>query len=160
MFLTIWDPFGPIWTLLDHFRQKSIWGTKWSKKHLGWLFWTLLDPLDHFGMSKSLSCLAIFVCFIDAFVGTTCKYDIFNNKKQLHKRHPGYNFFISPKEHKVHIWWECRHEHWAEDNCIKILFLQRHPWMWPAIEEANNATARKSIASNINWSFFGYKSIE
>ena len=24
MFLTIWDPFGPIWTLLDHFRQKLI----------------------------------------------------------------------------------------------------------------------------------------
>ena len=22
--LTIWDPFGPVWTLLDHFRQKSI----------------------------------------------------------------------------------------------------------------------------------------
>ena len=20
--LTIWDPFGPVWTLLDHFRQK------------------------------------------------------------------------------------------------------------------------------------------
>ena len=24
VFLTIWDPFGPIWTLLDHFKQKLI----------------------------------------------------------------------------------------------------------------------------------------
>ena len=24
VFLTIWDPFGPIWTLLDHFKQKVI----------------------------------------------------------------------------------------------------------------------------------------
>ena len=23
VFLTIWDPFGPIWTLLDHFRQND-----------------------------------------------------------------------------------------------------------------------------------------
>ena len=33
------------------------------------LFWT---PLDHFGMLTSLPCLAIFVCFIGAFFGTSC----------------------------------------------------------------------------------------
>ena len=30
MFLTIWDPFGPIWTLLDHFKQKWF----FAQKHL------------------------------------------------------------------------------------------------------------------------------
>ena len=73
MFLTIWDPFGPIWTLLGHFKQKWIFCPKWvwrrcfgaknqflfemaqngpdgpkrvpnGQKHLGWPFWTLLDP--------------------------------------------------------------------------------------------------------------------
>ena len=73
MFLIIWDPFGPIWTILGHFKQKLIFcseappphpfGAKNSflfemaqkgpdgpkrvpngQKHLGWPFWTLLDP--------------------------------------------------------------------------------------------------------------------
>ena len=30
-FLTIWDPFGPIWTLFGHFRQKWICCPKWTK---------------------------------------------------------------------------------------------------------------------------------
>ena len=28
MFLTIWDPFRPVWTLLDHFKQKMIFCSK------------------------------------------------------------------------------------------------------------------------------------
>ena len=30
VFLTIWDPLGPIWTLLDHFRPKLIFYRKWT----------------------------------------------------------------------------------------------------------------------------------
>ena len=30
-FLTIWDPFGPNWTLFGHFRQKWICCPKWTK---------------------------------------------------------------------------------------------------------------------------------
>ena len=82
-------PFGPIWTLLDHFRQKMIFlpqmvkvgfgrcaseqkinvCLKWSKrvrmgpkgkKHLGWPFWSPWTLLGHFGTLTSLPCLAIF----------------------------------------------------------------------------------------------------
>ena len=92
MFLTIWDPFGSIWTLLDHFRQKSI-CCFWAKnhfsfemvqkgpdrpkrvqngqKHLCWPFGTLLD---HSGMLTSLLCLAIFVCFYWCVFGTPCRW--------------------------------------------------------------------------------------
>ena len=71
MFLTIWDPFGPIWTLLDHFRKKHqfvasqersrvwrkhfwakiifVWngpkGFKWAQKGLKW---SKNTEVDHF----------------------------------------------------------------------------------------------------------------
>ena len=88
-FLTIWDPFGPIWTLFGHFRQKWICCPKWTKyglakvlrsknqflfemvkkgpdgskgvqnghKHLGWRFWSFLDPV---GLLWSVDKLAMF----------------------------------------------------------------------------------------------------
>ena len=82
MFLTIWDPLGPIWTLLDHFKQKLIFCFEvsppnptlsiWGKKVIGpkgsqiikntWddHFGPLSTLLGHFGTLTSLPCLAIF----------------------------------------------------------------------------------------------------
>ena len=90
MFLTIWRNFGPIWTLLNHFRlnlifcPKSLWprsqeaknqvlsemiqkksnwaqnGTKWSKTCYIDHFGSFWTLLDLFGTSASLPCLAIF----------------------------------------------------------------------------------------------------
>ena len=98
MFLTTWDPCGPYWTISNDSNDFLLKSTsaksyfvlmgqqidfclKWSKSvqigpkrskifrnisvfHFG-PFWT---PLDHFGMLTSLPCLAIFVCFIGAFI--------------------------------------------------------------------------------------------
>ena len=80
MFFTIWDPFVPIWTLLDLSNKKLFFDQidfclKWSKsvqmgpkesqivqKNLGLPFWTLLDPFglislhfDHFSASPPQS---------------------------------------------------------------------------------------------------------
>ena len=93
------DPFEPIWTLLDHFRQKSICCSMRTKQGLAEVllskksfesfemfqqgpqgsqmvknfqvdhFGPFWAPLDHFGMLTSLPCLAIFVCFDGAFFG-------------------------------------------------------------------------------------------
>ena len=97
MFWTFWahlDHFGPFQTRNDilfrnnsakpyfvHLGQKYHFCLKWFKRvqmgpkgfqmvknilanHFGF-FWT---PLDQFGMFTSLPCLAIFVCFIGAFI--------------------------------------------------------------------------------------------
>ena len=102
MFWIIWDPFGPVWTLLNNFKQKLV----FAQKHLSktrlcpygattWflsekaqkcpygpkivpnsqkhLGWPFWTLLNHFGMLTSLPCLAIFVCFTGSFFfGTPC----------------------------------------------------------------------------------------
>ena len=40
IFLTIWGHFGPIWTLLDHFRQNLIFCLKTEKCFLAKVIWS------------------------------------------------------------------------------------------------------------------------
>ena len=87
--MTIWDPFGPIWTILDHFKQELIFcseaplpnpplsitgktsffsemvqngpdGPKRVPSGQKHLGWPFWSLLDHFDKLKSLPCLAIF----------------------------------------------------------------------------------------------------
>ena len=96
-------------------------------------------------------------CFINtSFCHFAYKYDIFK-KTSCIKDIRAKTFFIPPQNTKS-IFDE--NAGMSRGQLHKNTFLQRHPWEWLAIEEANKATARKSIASNINWSFFGCKSID
>ena len=100
MFLTIWDPFGPVWTLLDHFKRKmifcpkapppnptlSFWGNKlifvsngtkvstWAQKGPKLSKTSRLTLLDPFGPLWNVNKPAMFghfLCFIDVFFWVT-----------------------------------------------------------------------------------------